>query len=63
MIERTVSAALAIHYENKKIYVLDDCADDAVQGLCDSLKAFYIRRPSHVAKSRFCPDGTELQGS
>jgi len=47
VIERTVSAALSIDYNNKKIYLLDDDENDAVEKLSKKNGVGYIRRPTH----------------
>jgi len=47
IVEKTLSAAASIHYDNKKIYVLDDGEDDAVKSLCERYRMQYIRRPTH----------------
>ncbi len=47
IIEKTLSAAASINYDNKKIHVLDDGEDDAVKSLCERYHVQYIRRPTH----------------
>lgn len=47
IIEKTVTAAISIKHDNKKIYVLDDGEDDEVKALCEKLSIGYIRRPTH----------------
>lgn len=47
LIEKTLTAAISISYENKKIYILDDGEDDKVRALCEKHHVEYIRRPTH----------------
>jgi cellulose synthase (UDP-forming) len=50
IIQKTLTAALSIDYENKKVYVLDDNEDDNLRSLCSQLHAEYIRRPTHEGR-------------
>ena len=47
VIEQTVSAAISIDYNNKKIYLLDDDEDDAVEKLSKKKGVEYIRRSAY----------------
>lgn len=47
IVRRTVTAACAINYDDKSVYILDDGEDDALRGLTEELSIGYIRRPTH----------------
>jgi len=47
IIRRTVMAALAIEYENKTVYILDDGEDDQLRDMAATYNIGYIRRPTH----------------
>lgn len=47
IIEKTVTAAVAIQYSKKIVYVLDDGEDPEVKNVCDRLNVRYLCRPSH----------------
>jgi cellulose synthase (UDP-forming) len=47
VVEPTIAAAVAIDYERKQVYVLDDGKSDAVKRLAEKYGASYIRRPGH----------------
>lgn len=47
IIEPTLTAAVAITYRSKTIYVLDDGEDLEVKKLCERLGVNYLSRPSH----------------
>ena len=44
LVEKTISAASSIDYENKTIYILDDGADDNIRALAEKYAAVYKRR-------------------
>lgn len=47
IIKNTIAAAVAIDYDNKKIFVLDDGDDDKVKSICKDYNVSYVRRTSH----------------
>jgi cellulose synthase (UDP-forming) len=47
VVQRTIAAANQIHYQHKKVYVLDDAGSPAVKTLTDHSGCHYIARPEH----------------